>query len=425
MKIDLVYIVLLILSYLFKYFVGGPVFRAVFYTMLIAFFISLFYIIYFSKNVEIEVSIDDNNFRVFKDINFKVKVINKGIFFAPFIKIIDDGRAIDLFGIKGKEETVYNIEKRFNRRGKYEKKKFEILVKDPFNVFTFKRVAESPEIIIYPMRYENLERFVSKDNKLNLGYLKYSNLYDIENIRKYNLGDDFRRINWSIFAKTGDMYIVESSQDSFKNLAIVVDMNLENNIYKVKDLNTSFNSTDNNPKDNKAKDIYRNPRDVYGTSGVIKSRKLNFTENLVDIENKDILKQAAEEHLVGFSISLSNYLLKSATNHRVEINNKVFKSLNIKNRADIKHLEDYMLGNYSEGDIALNEYLEAKSKSLKGYKFIMLVVMDIKKLNLDMISKIYKHSNIIIFTFKMDKIRGESLDKNITIYDIGDIVNED
>ncbi|NLC66690.1 MAG: DUF58 domain-containing protein [Clostridium sp.] len=424
MIVDLVYIFLLTLSYIFKYFVGGPIFRAVFYTMLIALFISLFYIICFLKNIDIEVSLDDNNFRVFKDINFKIKVTNRGILFAPFIKIIDESKAIDLFGVKGKDETVYNIEKYFDKRGKYEKKKFEILVKDPFNIFTFKKNAESPEIIIYPMRYDNLERFVSKDNKLNLGYLKYSNLYDIENIRKYNLGDDFRRINWSIFAKTGDMYIVESSQDSFKNVVIVTDMNLENNIYKVEDLNISINSTDNNPKDNEPKDIYRNPRDVYGTSGVIKSRKLNFTRDLVDIAKEDILNQTVEEHLVGFSISLSDYLLKKGITHKVETNNKTFKSLNMKNKADIQHLEDYMLGNYSEGDIPLNEYLEAKNKSLKGYKFIMLVVLDLKKLNLDMISKIYKHSNIIIFTFKRDEIRGDSLDKNITIYDIGEIVNE-
>lgn len=229
MKIDLVYIFLIILSFIVKKLIGGPIFEVAFYVMIAMFILGLLYIIYFYRYINFKVTLENEKLRVFDSGLFKFKIINDGLLFAPFIEIKDKEKTFDLFGIKRKKEVYYNVNIKFDVRGTYKNKEFKITIKDPFNIFTITKTKILPEINVYPIFYENLGLFTISKNKFKLGLLKS---YDVDNIRKYNLGDDLRKVNWNIFAKTGDMYVTENAGDNFITTAIIIDMNKENKMVK-------------------------------------------------------------------------------------------------------------------------------------------------------------------------------------------------
>lgn len=368
MRIDLIYLFLVLVSFGAKIFIGGPIFEAAFYSMVGMFIIGLFYMMYYYRNIDLEISLENDKIRVFQKGKYKIKIKNKGILFVPFIEIKDEEKKYGLFGIKRKKEVYYNIKAQFDERGIYKNKIIEIEIKDPFNIFTLRKTKILSQITVYPILYEKIRLVNLSKNKANLGLLKS---YDIDNIRKYNLGDDIRNINWKIFAKTGDMYVVENKNENYVSTVIIVDMDRNNNEY------------------------------------------------IVGRENKE---RNLEEYLVGFALSLSKYFIKNDLQHKMEINNNIFKNLDIKKEGDIHLLENYLASNSSNGDLALGEYLKIKEKTLYTFSFIILIIKDVRSLNLNIISKLFKNSLIHIYTFNEDNKVEKP--RNININSIGEIIDE-
>lgn len=114
----------------------------------------------------------------------------------------------------------------FPRRGLYKLGPASLSVVDPFEMISFTRTfAGVEDVVVYPKIHDLPDFPVRGRNSDSGGRGSVGQRgEEFSGLREYRRGDDRRHIHWKSFARTGELYIKETSLDSPKRYTIALDL---------------------------------------------------------------------------------------------------------------------------------------------------------------------------------------------------------
>ncbi|MBA4416548.1 MAG: hypothetical protein C0392_01360 [Syntrophus sp. (in: bacteria)] len=167
---------------------------------------------------------------VYADTMFPVKVTLKNhrkILPVFLIKVKIEGHEVLFPFVDTRSEGTRYVNLSLRERGKYEIDTTFISSVFPFNFFTrFRKVHNKINLVVFPRLKACEMRFFHESQKRLKGELvsdKIGYESEIISIRKYNLGDPVKYINWKATAKTGDLKTKELSSLVFQPVLIDFD----------------------------------------------------------------------------------------------------------------------------------------------------------------------------------------------------------
>ena len=210
-----VYIVSIFFRNLFLQFLGTSV-LFIFYFLFIYYIV--IYIFYHNKKLEF-ISIHDGVFhpleKVFLKIDAKRIPINfPCIFFILKFDVYERDNLMKSFKIpvSSKSKNYLIINTIFDRHGRFNLKNFNFIFRDIFGLTKYLLKLNFESILtIYPYfsKAEKIPFFLDKGGEEVIQSIVKVNSTDFFENRKYYPGDDTRRINWKIFAHSGELHIRE------------------------------------------------------------------------------------------------------------------------------------------------------------------------------------------------------------------------
>lgn len=114
----------------------------------------------------------------------------------------------------------------FPRRGVYRLGPASLSVVDPFELLNFTRTfTDSTDVVVYPRVYD-LPDFPVRGRNSDSGGRGSAGQRgeEFSGLREYRRGDDRRHIHWKSFARTGELYIKETSLHSPKRYTVALDL---------------------------------------------------------------------------------------------------------------------------------------------------------------------------------------------------------
>lgn len=211
--------IVLIITFLFSLLAGGQ-FAYLLFFLAAAIIIFSFYTV---KNYQDKILgiFWVSNYQVEKGdtIEIHYKVYNSSIMPIPYIKITDGipKRLTDKSG----EKYIYSIlpfesliiRKKFEckHRGNYQIGEIDVEAGDIFGIFNKRfKVKDNLIITVYPKIY-NLDAFniYGKEffGKTSANLKFYEDYSSIKDMRKYEIGDSLKRVNWKVTAKKGELFV--------------------------------------------------------------------------------------------------------------------------------------------------------------------------------------------------------------------------
>lgn len=238
-KVNIKFIILMIVSYAFALIQGGNLSYRIFHGFLLTFGLNFIYILFKKKSIEIQVRFNKQTYNVGDEQEFITIVKNYGILPMPWVIIKNktlaklnpkyNGNAVWLNPEENK--WIRNTVK-FKKRGIYNFGELYLSISDLFNIFEISRNLNIEVLIkVYPKVYE-LTKFLTNgsdifknavSNRTNI-----EDLYSVKDIRKYNQGDNLKRVNWKVSAKHGELYIRNLDTVSGEESNIFLDMSKHN-----------------------------------------------------------------------------------------------------------------------------------------------------------------------------------------------------
>lgn len=238
-KVNVKFILIILASYIFAIMQGGNLPYRVFYGLILAFVMSFSYIISKRKSINIQVKFNNKIYRAGDENEFTTIVKNYGILPAPYVIVKNktlerikpkyNGNALWLNPDESKfiKNTV-----KFNQRGVYNFGEIYLSLSDLFCIFQRnKNIDLNIPIKVYPKLY-NVDKFLSKGRDIFKNSIAKStnmeDLYSVREIRKYNVGDNLKRVNWKVSAKHGELYVKDLDIVSGEESNIFLDMSKYN-----------------------------------------------------------------------------------------------------------------------------------------------------------------------------------------------------
>lgn len=200
---------------LFIQFITVSILLVFFLTMIFYWFLYFFY----RKNKIIINSINNGHINPFKRTLLKAEIKNfrflfPGIYFMVKFNLKEKERIVEEIFTSFEHETknLISFKTSFKRHGEFIIKDFEFVIKDVLGLTqkNLKCDFEHP-ISIYPNFLESVEMpfFLDKGGEEVIQSVVRIDSTDFYENRKYYPGDDTRRINWNIFAHSGELHIRE------------------------------------------------------------------------------------------------------------------------------------------------------------------------------------------------------------------------
>lgn len=352
-KISIRFIILLIASYLFALVQGGGLPYSIFHGLLLTFCISLLYILSKQKNVKIQVKFDKKVYSAGDDHEFTTIVKNYGILPVPYVIIknaalskIDNNYNGDALWLNSDESKWIKSIVRFNQRGIYNFGEININISDLFNIFeSNRRLNLSVPVKVYPKIYE-LDKFIANGSDIfkNAVSSKSSieDQYSIRDIRKYNEGDNLKRVNWKVSAKHGVLYVRNLDTVSGEESNVFLDMSKEN---------------------------------------------MNMGDHGI-----------GEEQIVDLAASLVNYMNLKGIKTKLFVNNLMGRRFDIDNKENFNELMEFFITQKSDGENNFSKILSSNINKLPRLSWIGIIVnrvsRELKETLIDMKDKGY---NITVF----------------------------
>ncbi len=239
-KSRILYICLFISALVFAYFNGGKIPYMMLYTVILLPVVSLAYmtVIYFRFKYGQEL---DKKFVVKGDwINFIFSINNEDFFIYPYIKvsfygsqtIFENQFQVKNFSLTPFSGRNYTFKLQCNYRGNYEMGINSVELEDFFGLFRFKyNIYEPKYITVYP-RIVYLEKF-----RLKIDYMSESNsilnsrdedMTTISDVRKYQYGDNLKRIHWKLTARSQELMVKKFQSTSEANILMLLDLQKNN-----------------------------------------------------------------------------------------------------------------------------------------------------------------------------------------------------
>ena len=309
-KVDLKYLLLIIISAFLVYVEGGIVFSSILYILLIALIFSITYIVVVYKTLGISIELNKLEVTTEETINITTVIKSKIPLFLPIVIIENEEISYIEKNYKGHVFSFWRELKLQDKiipyiRGIYDFGRLNITLIDPLGIIKMKCKVHYKSILkVYVKRDANIEIRMNykKNSEINKNEVyKFNSIDELREIREYRQGDSLKRVHWRLLCKRQELYVKDYECNQGKSEILILDMNK-----KVMDIDPT-------------------------------GRK---EEKLIEFAFNYILRRIRE----GYSINLF-------------INNKSNKNLFINDYLGIKLLEEYFLTNFSNGNLDINDYL--------------------------------------------------------------------
>lgn len=326
-KINIKFVILTLLAFVFAYLFGGNLPYRVFYAFLLIIIFSFIYILNRFKDFDVEVEFDKKNYVRGDKAEFNMNVYNDGFLpnYCTFVKNInlkdfDPKYKGDLFTIPNYDYAKVKKDIVLNRRGSYDFGEVEAVVNDLFFLLSRKKIIKKNyEIKVYPKIHVISSELLIK-NDVFKKFINSKNgredLYTVRDVRKYTDGDNPKKIHWKISARYGELYV----------------RNVDNVIGQQCDIMLDMSILDSDP-------------------------------------SLDLL----EDRGIDLLCSMVNYMMLQGIKSRVFINNSKMKSFNVTNASDFKELEEYFVNNESKGDRLFSNFIWTNLPEINTSNFIGII----------------------------------------------------
>ena len=326
-------IVLSIMVLIFAYISGGNLPYSIFYVLAATIILGLIYMYISKKSLSAKLRYDSKSYNVGDSANITIIVENSWIIPTPYVYVeskvlssLIEGYCGDFIFI-GIDKSKWIVNKIFFRnRGIYDFGDIYLEVSDLFCIFTsIIKIHKKLDIRVYPKIYDLFDiKLCGQDSYENLINSK-SGIDDftlIKDIRKYNIGDNLKKVHWKLSAKYGEMYVKNFEETSGKECNLFVNMHID-----------------------------------------------NLQNDLFEI---------IEEDMVDFSVSLTKHMISIGIKTRLFINEKQQKNIEVGFEEDFLGVMEYFLKSKSDGNLEFSGFIKSNLKHIpkKNWIGIVSIVVD-------------------------------------------------
>ncbi len=367
MKMDFRFIIGLLISIVLYYAIGGIVFTSLYYIMISMFILAVVYITVFSGKVSGKLTYMKDRYEVFETGKLNLQIFNDSRFFLPYVTAINQYTEIETRSVSAKNRAQIMFHFYFPKRGTYEFQNLRLEIRDFFNIFTIRKNLKNERVRVYP------KSRVLPETLFELGVgsegikQSRSNLEDphmIREMRRYNVGDSLKRINWKVSAKYGELYVRRGEQNKGIDYLLVIDM---------------------------CEEIYRMDQDG-----------------------------AKEEALVADALAVSALLLKEGKEHKVVINGLERKEFDLRRMSQHEALVEYMVDHDSNGKKPMQDFMNEKTDLFQSASSIILFTGNRNPLLTKVVLKLKDKYNAITWFAVEDDLKKDADYEGITLKYIGE-----
>lgn len=317
-----------IAAFIFAFISGGNLPYSLFYIFFVSIISGIIYMGRAKKNLNAKFKYDSRFYSVGESANITIIVENLGIIPTPYVyveskmlgSLIKDyrGELISLGGDKGRwiSNKIF-----FTKRGIYDFGDISLEVNDLFYIMkSIKNIHKELYIMVYPRAYDltniNLSGQDSYENLIN-SKSGIDDLTLIKDIRKYNTGDNLKKVHWKLSAKHGELYVKNFDAISGKECNLFINMHIDN---------------------------------------------LNIN-----------LDEIIEEDMVDFSVSLTKYMMNNRIKTTLFINSKEQKKITVECKEDFPGIMELFLKTKSDGTIEFYSFIKSNLKHISRGNWIGFV----------------------------------------------------
>lgn len=325
-------IVLSIIVFIFAYISGGNLPYSIFYVLVVAIISGILYMLLSRKTLSAKLKYDSRSYNVGDSANITIIVENSGIIPTPYVYVesktlcsLVEGYCGDLIFI-GIDKSKWTVNKIFfKKRGIYDFGDIYLEVSDLFCIFTsIKNIHKKLDIRVYPKIYDlNNIKLCGRDSYENLINSK-SGIDDftlIKDIRKYNTGDNLKKVHWKLSAKHGELYVKNFDAISGKECNLFMNMHIDN------------------------------------------------------LQNG--LNEIIEEEMVDFSLSLTKYMINTRIKTTLFINAKEQKKMQVECNEDFLGVMELFLKTKSDGTLEFTSFIKSNLKHIAKGNWIGIVSISV------------------------------------------------
>ncbi len=381
-KLNLRYMVLMIISFLIAVYLGGDFYNRIFYVLLSLLLIAVLLSFFFILTIDINTSTDDKQYFAGDRAELTIIIGNKSIFYIPYIifmmpvlsKFIKEYNG-ELVSLSPKEELYIRCKLSLKTRGAYPLEEVIIWTRDPVGIINLRRKRRLEEVLkVYPKRYDINEKLISQEEAFQSLIHDPRTLedpYSSRDLRKYRVGDNLKRVNWKVTAKKNEVFIRNYEHITGDEFSIFLDMH-RGNYY-------------------------------------------------LDADGR------TEELMIDFALSLGAYFVDRAIKTTIHMNKLHRKSTTLNNQREVAELIEYMIREKSDGKSDFNSFVIDNIHKLKAKGAVALVTYkvseEIKEALISLKEQGYKPMVFIALKEENHEDVKLSLGKiGISIYIIDDVI---
>ena len=330
-KVNLKYLILIILASTLAYLNGGPLFYSILYTLLLILLLSILHVGVQWYTTKLKLNLEKNSIRTGEELYIYIILVTLRFLPAPYIIVKNSALEKlkknyngDIVTLNFFKEKIIPNDIVFNVRGVYNFSETKIVFTDLFCLIKVEKKYTCDDLLkVYPKIFALNEKSFSGKNMLqntlvNMSLSEDSN--DIRDLRKYRVGDSFKKIHWKLSAKHSEFYVKNFSAVASKNACIFLNMNEESILQQDQDL--------------------------------------------------------IEEKVIDFTVSLIRFLQNNDYKIKLYINNKIEGHFYIGTNEDFKLVLEYFVENKSKGKGSFSEFLKLKTKLLEENAWVAIIAQN-------------------------------------------------
>lgn len=170
---------------------------------------------------QIVVSRRSDSVKAFKyqNVFIELTVENRGILPIPYLVVVDNAGGFHagsddrgVFPLRGRQTVRLSYSVKGYNRGAYDLGPVKVMGSDPIGLFPWQRtVSALGRLVIYPTVYP-VELPTTKgipSGSIRVNNPIYEDITNYRSLREYIPGDDPRKINWKVSARTGTLHTME------------------------------------------------------------------------------------------------------------------------------------------------------------------------------------------------------------------------
>lgn len=239
-KSRILYLCLFLSALIFTYFNGGKIPYMMLYSIILLPIVSLAYMTVIYIRFKYGQELDKKFVTKGDKINFIFSINNEDFFIYPYIKvsfygtqtIFENQVCEENFSLTPFSGRNFSFELKCNYRGNYEVGINSVVLEDFFGLFKFKyNIFEPKYVTVYP-RIVYLEKFPLKTDFMSESHSMLNSrdedMTTISDVRKYQYGDNLKRIHWKLTARAQELMVKKFQSTSEANTLMLLDLQKNN-----------------------------------------------------------------------------------------------------------------------------------------------------------------------------------------------------